>query len=102
MQKILHSALLFLFAGVLACAAQSAFQPDQVFTNELNNVRALLRSQQPSLATNQLDELAVTLARSNRLAQLLPELIFQLEFTDAAALLKEFPGNIDDRLRFAL
>jgi ankyrin repeat protein len=102
----MHSSVLsILLLSILSAPllhAQVAFRPDQQFTNDLQNARARLRSQQPALATNEVERLANIEARSNRLAQIIPELLFQPspDFTNAAALLEEFPGNINDLTRY--
>lgn len=91
-----------LAASLSIGAAQSAFQPDAQYTNDLRNFRAQLQAQQPKRATNELDQLAATLARSNRLAQIIPELLFSSppDLTNAAALLQAFPGKVDDLQRY--
>ena len=96
MQKLLPSALLFFLASLLPCAAQTAFHPDQQFTNEINNARNRLNAQASKLKPAELNRLAETLARSNRLAAIIVEAITRNDFTNAAALLKEFPGTVDD------
>lgn len=96
MRKLLISALLFFSVSRLTCAAQPAFQPDQQYTNELRNVRARLNGQPSKFTPAELNRLAETLARSNRLAAVIVAAIARNDFTNAAALLKEYPGTIDD------
>ncbi|MEY4386063.1 MAG: ankyrin repeat and death protein isoform, partial [Verrucomicrobiota bacterium] len=95
--------LVLLLAALLPCAANAAgFQPDQQYTNWLNQYRNQVKGQSPKLSTNELEQLAMTLARSNRLVQILPEMLFEAEpdFEHAAELLKEFPGGVNALTRY--
>ena len=100
MRNLLPTALLLFVISVSKCVAQSSFKPDQQFTNELNYARARLNSQQSKLTPAEINRLAETLARSNRLATIIVEALFKGDFTNAAALLKEFPGKIDSLNRY--
>ena len=102
MQPWVLQLLFFSLLGVFLSGAQPAFQPDQQFTNELASARSRLHSQQPRLATNEVERLATLEARSNRLAQIIPEMLGARspDFIRVAALLKEFPGTINDLRRY--
>jgi len=69
--------------------------PDRL-AQEINTARARLNVSQAKLSPAELNRLAETLGRSNYLAAAIVEAIDRNDFTNAAALLKEFPGSIDD------
>jgi ankyrin repeat protein len=85
-----------LLASVSAGFAQGVFRPDAQLTNEIDQARARLRAQQPNVPPAQLERLAEVHGRSNRLASLIVAAISSQDFTNAATLLKEFPGSVDD------
>jgi ankyrin repeat protein len=102
MQPWVLQVLLLSILGVFVSRAQPAFLPDRQFTNELESARARLRAQTLGLATDEIERLATIEARSNRLAQIIPEMLGARspDFTNVVALLKEFPGTINDLRRY--
>jgi hypothetical protein len=96
MRTALLSTLLWLVINLTVVRAQSLPAPDQHLTNAIRMAEGRLRGERRDLPPAELARLAQTLGRSNWLAGHLVQRINTGDFTNAAVLLKEFPGTVND------
>ena len=82
--------------------AASRGQPgdDAAVTNEIRLARIRLQSQQPAVLPAELDRMAELLGRSNHLAGAIEAAFSRNDLTNAARLLQQFPGKVDDLRSF--
>lgn len=99
MRTRLLSALIFLLVSGLMGHAQTVPAPDAALTNAIRMAEARLRAERRDLAPADLTRLAETVGRSNWLNEAIVQRILANDFTNAAALLKVFPGTAKDLQR---
>ncbi len=77
-------------------AAQPSSETDPRLRAEIEATRQRLRNTHPDLDADALNRQAEAMGRSNHLARLLIQSLYRADLAEAEALLKEFPGTIND------